>query len=104
MNKVVLDTNDGKLKRERNRSTINRYIVNKQELKALRTNVPTEVRNLTKMNFVNLQKQHEPYFLLNEKPGQVAKKLNELANLQIMDKALQIANSFIRNTESKIIS
>lgn len=70
------------------------------DLKALRTGVPPEVLDLTHITDINIQRQ-QSWFLLDEKPGAVAKKFNELANLSIMDSATKVANTRIRDANSK---
>ena len=91
--------------RERNLTSINNYIINKEEtFTALRTDVPDEVQNISKMQEINIQGQHpdEQYFLLTKKPGQVAKELNKVSGLEIMDKALANINSQVRETNTEL--
>lgn len=84
---------------------VNHYQINNDEpLRALRTDVPDEVQEVTRMKDVNIQGQHptEQYFLLADKPGQVAKEFNKVAGLTIMDKAIFEINSQVRNCNSEI--
>lgn len=86
---------------------VNHYVIDDGEpLRALRTDVPDEVQDITRMKDVNIQGQHptEQYFLLADKPGQVAKEFNKVAGLTVMDKATADINSQVRtcNTEIKI--
>lgn len=95
----------GVIMRERDAGSINHYRINDQEpLRALRTDVPDEVQELTKIKDVNIQGQHptEQYFLLADKPGQVAKRFNEVAGLTIMDDALKAINSKVRTCNAEI--
>jgi len=82
---------------------INQYEIptSKEPLKALRTDVPVEVREVTKMHKVNIQSQHpdDQYFMLTESPGQVAKRFNKVANLVIMDDALTMINGMVREVK-----
>lgn len=73
-------------------------------LQALRTDVPDEVQDVTRMKAVNIQSQHpnDQYFLLTDSPGQVAKQFNEVAGFEIMDKALAKVNSVVRETDSEL--
>lgn len=73
-----------------------------QNLQALRSDIPDEVKQLTRMESINIQPQHENYFLLNDTPGQVAKKFNEIAGLKIMDKSLLAINSEIRELNQEV--
>ena len=54
-------------------------------LEAVKTDVPDEVKDLFNFSEFNYQSQHSPYLLLNESPGEVAKKLNDLVGLSIID-------------------
>lgn len=67
----------------------NGYRIDDQELKAIRSDVPQEVFDLLWLADHNLQlSQHNSIFLLNDSPGDVARKLNEVCGLQIIDDAL----------------
>lgn len=84
---------------------VNHYVIDTQEpLRALGTDVPDEVQEVTRMKDVNIQGQHptEQYFLLADKPGQVAKEFNKVAGLTIMDKASSEINSQVRDCNSEI--
>jgi exonuclease SbcC len=84
---------------------VNHYQIDDGEpLRALRTDVPDEVQELTRMKDVNIQGQHptEQYFLLADKPGQVAKEFNKVAGLTVMDKATADINSQVRTCNTKI--
>ncbi len=78
---------------------VNHYQIDDTEpLRALRTDVPDEVKDITRMKSVNIQGQHptEQYFLLADKPGQVAKEFNKVAGLTVMDAAIKDINSQVR--------
>jgi len=84
---------------------VNHYQINNEKpLRALGTDVPNEIQDVTRMKSVNIQGQHptEQYFLLADKPGQVAKELNKVSGLTIMDKATADINSQIRICNAKI--
>ena len=68
--------------------------------KALNKDVPEEVQLVTKMNRVNLQSQHEKFFMLQDSPGEVAKKFNKLLDLEIIDTTQSNINSKIKEIES----
>jgi len=89
----------------REKGTKNQYTIStfNDPLKALRTDVPTEVSEITKIKDVNLQSQHpsEQYFMLTESPGQVAKLFNKVAGLTIMDDALKEINTSVRANKAE---
>lgn len=90
--------------RQRNLNGINEYRLNGNPLVALRTDVPDEISEVSKISEINIQGQHptEQYFLLSERPGYVAKEFNKVSGLSIMDDALTEINSQVRSTNSEI--
>ena len=101
---VTIQFSDGTVALERV-GTQNKYILNGDDehpYKALSGNVPDTVAKAVNMSSLNFQLQHEPYFLLNESAGKVAKKFNELANLQIMDSALVVASGRCRSITTRL--
>jgi len=94
---------DGSWITRRKGKGVNEYLVSgiKDPLKALHTDVPQEVFDVSKMNDINFQRQAS-WFLLDEKPGPVAKQFNELAELGVMDSALTIANARVRETKARV--
>jgi len=96
---------DGWITRTKGGKT-NQYEVESGVMKALRTDVPTEVSEVSKMQDVNMQSQHpsEQYFMLTESPGQVAKQFNKVVGLTIMDNALIKINGTVRTTKHKVDS
>lgn len=75
-----------------------------QQLKSLRTDVPDEVSSITRMSSVNIQSQHDPYFMLQPpySPGEIGRMLNEAVGLEIIDAAIVEVNAVIRKTRSDI--
>lgn len=69
---------------------------------ALRTDVPAEVGAVMDIDAVSIQSQHDPYFLLQDSPGEVAKKLNALSGLSIMDDTLGNLSAEIRKTKTEL--
>ena len=69
----------------RSRNGINLYYSDNLELKALRTDVPDEIKDITLIEDINFQSQGDPYFLIGETPGVAGKKLNEFVGLTIID-------------------
>jgi len=73
-----------------------------EPFKALRSDVPDEVSLVTKMGDVNIQSQFDKFFMLNDTPGEVAKKFNKLLDLEIIDTTQGNINSKIREVETTI--
>lgn len=69
---------------------------------AIKQDVPSEVSSLLNIAEYNFQSQHQPYFLLQDTPGEVAKKLNDLVGLSVIDKLFSNLASKIRKTSDRI--
>ncbi len=80
----------------------NKYVVNKKTLDAIRQSVPDEVKEVTKFTDLNIQGQFDNFFLLQEYPGEVARKLNEIIELQIMDEAIKKVKSKVSKRSQDI--
>ena len=65
----------------------------KDPYKAFGTEVPQPILDLLNMSDVNVQGQHDSVFLLADSPGQVAKKLNQVVNLDDIDTALSVSGA-----------
>jgi len=91
------------LSRDRS-NKVNQYTLNADtKLKALRSDVPQDVKDIAKMKSFNLQSQHpeDQYFLLTDSPGNVAKKFNKVTNLEVMDRALSNIKSKVTAATQK---
>jgi len=66
----------------------NFYEVDGLELKAFGAGLPEEVSQATKMDDINIQGQHDNIFLLADSPGAVARYLNKLINIDIIDRTM----------------
>jgi len=84
-------------------ATKHRYELNGATYKALRAQVPDPVREELNLTRVNFQGQHTPYFLINDSPGQVAKALNEVADLSLIDDSLKECKRRIKENKSQLI-
>jgi exonuclease SbcC len=98
---VSVSTKDAEIKRKRSK-TDNQYFFNADELKAFGTDVPVEVLESFSFHDVNLQQQLDAPFLLSQTPGEIAKYLNDVANLDVIDSALQNIQSTARTINSDI--
>ena len=80
----------------------NSYELGKTKFDVVKTDVPEEVLQFLNLSDVNIQNQHDKYFLLQDSAGEVAKKLNSVANLEIIDFALKEVNSDISQNSGRI--
>ena len=104
---VVLELEDGNsivIERQNGKNTYS--IFNKDgevtTFSAIKTDVPKEVTELLNLAEYNYQSQHQPYFLLQDTPGEIAKKLNDLVGLSIIDTLFSNIASKIRQTSIKV--
>jgi DNA repair protein SbcC/Rad50 len=97
---VKIVTTDGDVAKERESQTV--YKAGKRVFKAVKTDVPEEISTILNMSDYNVQTQHQGYFLLQKSPGEVAKELNELVGLDIIDQLFKYLNSRISNLDSDI--
>lgn len=96
---ISLELDNGFVKRFREGSS-NGYEVDGTTLVAIRQDVPSEVSDLLDLDDHNVQTQHSPYFLVADSAGDVARKLNEVCGLDIIDECLRNAGLLAsRNTQ-----
>ncbi len=95
MTSTTLNFDDGVLVRQRNERGVNQYILNndlKNPLEDLRK-IPDEVVRLANIDEYNFQEQHDNYFLLQDTPGEVARKLNRISGLTLIDSSAKKIDS-----------
>jgi hypothetical protein len=77
------------------------YKLNGETYKALRTDVPEAVYAKLNLSEINFQEQHDAYFLIGDSPGQVARTLNEVADLQIIDLSMKSIKHTVRELKTE---
>lgn len=88
---------------ERSKDKIEEYVINdKTSLKAFGLSVPDEVLTLHNMSEINVSKQMDRVFLLDNSPGEVATYFNKVAGLDRIDRAQQNVEKEIRSLTSDI--
>ena len=86
---VMIKEGEERLTVKRTRGkTGNLYHLGKEEFKAFGTSVPDPIREAVKMVSENFQGQHDTPFWLALPPGQVAKELNDITDLTLLDKVV----------------
>jgi len=63
--------------------------------------VPEDVFKITNMNSINVGKQFDSHFLLSSKGGDIAKELNKLVNLEIIDSSTSNVNHFVSKVKKE---
>lgn len=99
----LLTSEDIEVVRERDKRDINQYRISSLQdpLKALRSDVPEEVSEILRIPSCAIQSQHDAYFLLNDSAGEVARQINELIGLEIIDSSLKKVNSIVDDAKNK---
>ncbi len=69
--------------------------------KALRSDVPVPISDTLRLSDVNFQGQHDTYFLIGDSPGHVARELNEVADLQVIDSSLKRVKQLTRTMKDE---
>lgn len=102
--RVAIEFDDCWIEKKRvNNSNV--YITSESEgraIEAMGRDLPSEISSLTRMIDHNIQTQKNPYFLLQDTAGEVARKLNQLVGLDIIDTLYKNLNSRISKTTSQI--
>ena len=113
----ILFSDDKFITREKGR-TSNLYRTSEHEdsFNAIRSDVPDEIRQITRTNSSNIHTQHPQYFLLDKTSGHIAKEIGKVVGLEIIDKKkakikkiisdftnkISVIDSQINDTKSKI--
>lgn len=69
----------------------NGYDWDNQELSAIGRDVPEQITSYLNLSDINIARQFDQHFLLSETSGDVARRLNELVHLDIIDQTLSQA-------------
>lgn len=84
-------------------STKNIYKLDDEVFTAFGKSVPTPIKNLFNISEISLQEQFDSLFMVADSSGNsIAKTLNSLASLDIMDNLLQTVNQDIKYNEKEI--
>jgi len=99
--KGILEFDGIKVARHRSK-TKNSYKVGSDEFNVVKTDVPQQVQDFINLDDINIQGQHDRYFLMQDTSGEVARKLNKIANIDIIDFVLSEIDSDIRKSNQDI--
>lgn len=80
----------------------NLYILNDNKYKAFGQDVPEDIRNVLRMSDINIQNQISLPFMLTMSAGETARYLNEIVNLEDIDKSLSNIQSMLRKETSQL--
>jgi DNA repair exonuclease SbcCD ATPase subunit len=77
----------------------NGYDWDEKELSAIGRDVPEEITSYLNLSDINISRQFDRHFLLSETSGEVARRLNELVHLDIIDEVLSKAEKLKREAK-----
>lgn len=97
--KVILNVDGRHIKRRRGKG-VNSYSIDGNRLKAFGSDVPVDITKLLAVDNINFQSQHDAPFWFSNTAGEVSRQLNEIVNLEIIDKTLASLNSMIRQNSA----
>ncbi len=102
--KVELTINNNKITREKTK-TKNLYKFNDEVYEAFGTEIPGKIKNEINFSDINFQYQMDAPFLFSKSNGEIAKYINEIINLDIIDKSLsnieRMKRDYIRKLENE---
>lgn len=80
----------------------NGYMIGTKKLEAISTDIPADVQKYFNFTDVNIQRQMDPPFLLSASTGDVAKFLNKIINLELIDTVLAEAELRRRRAKTNV--
>lgn len=100
---VTVEFSDGQVvTKERSKTNVYHLVNQNKTLEAVKSDIPDELQAITKMVDYNFQTQHQPYFLLQETPGEIAKHFNRLIGLDVIDRVFKNINSSIADSSKEV--
>ncbi len=98
---VSLEFDENKIQRRKGKKT-NLLRLNGKVFKAFGNRVPEEIANKLNLSEYNFQRQFDPHFWFSDTAGEVARQLNAIVNLQVIDEIQVNVASDIRKTKIEI--
>ena len=98
---VTIWADGHKIRRSRAGAT-NTYWMDGHTYRSFSTGVPEPIQQVLRIKDENFQQQHDPIFWLSLSPPEVSKRLNEIADLQIMDDSIRKAMSIKKEAEHRV--
>ena len=93
---------DGRKVERRKSKGENVYLIDGRVLEAVGTDVPEEVQKLVNVTSENFQGQHDPLFWFSLSSGEVAKQLNRIVDLDVIDRSASWLASKARSSKAEL--
>lgn len=97
----ILRVDGHEITRRRKRGGENVYALDGREFVAFGQSVPEDISRLLDLTELHFQRQHDPSYLFSSSPGEVARELNQVVNLALIDDALSRAAIAQRSARSE---
>lgn len=94
---VTIQLDDKKLTRSKGKE--NKYKLDGAEFVAFGTSVPETIQQFLNVDELNIQSQHDPPFWFSLSPGEVAKRINQIIDLSVIDRTLAETSKRIRTAK-----
>ncbi len=80
----------------------NEYVIDRSPLQAFGTDVPEQVEQILNLGEENYSSQHDPPFWFNLTAGELAKQLNRIVDLGLIDDAAKSIASKLRKSTAEV--
>lgn len=98
--RVLLSCDGKRIKRTKGKLG-NHYYLENESYSAFSNGVPPTIQELLNVSELNFSKQHDPSFWLSLTSGEVAKRLNEIISLDVIDRYTARMASMVRKAKAK---
>lgn len=78
------------------------YSLDRKKFKAFGNSVPPEIASALSVQEINVQSQHTPLFWFGLTPGQCAKELNKLVDLESIDRVQSLVAKKLRDKKAEL--
>lgn len=99
---LLIKNKDTKISIARKKGKENLYILDDKKYKAFGQDVPGDIKSILRMSDINIQNQISLPFMLIMSAGETARYLNEIVNLEDIDKSLSNIQSMLRKETSHL--
>lgn len=83
-------------------STKSYYKKGEDNYTAFGASVPADLQKIFNTNIINFQWQHDNLFMISWTPGEIAKFLNEMIDLSIIDRAIKKSNQKVKDNQTEL--
>lgn len=99
--RAAVSVDEHRVTRSRRKSR-NSYKLDDEEYTAFGNNVPDPVAEVVNVCEDNFQKQHDAPYWLSLSPGELSRALNEVVDLEVVDRTLRNLNREVRSAKSTV--